>query len=67
MIKRRIVTVVSDRELSIMESGGSYYIVTISLYRPSAVRVNASFSEVLFVIPHSLEIIHPKIYWVFRG
>jgi hypothetical protein len=35
--------------------------------RPSTVGVNVSFSEVLFVIPHSLEVIHPKTYRVFRG
>jgi len=85
LIKRRIVTVVSDGELSILKSGGSYYMTTnlctdgvpwelkkkiissVIEKRPSAVGVNVSFSEVLFVIPHSLEIIHPETYWVFRG
>ena len=33
------MTVVFDGELSIMKSGGSYYIMTILLYRPSAVRI----------------------------
>jgi len=35
--------------------------------RPKAVGVNVYSSEVLFVIPHSLEVIHPKTYRVFRG
>jgi hypothetical protein len=40
MIKKRIVTVVSDGELSILKSGGSYYMTTIPLYRRSAVGVD---------------------------
>ncbi|MFP3234512.1 MAG: hypothetical protein RXR08_12905 [Sulfolobaceae archaeon] len=39
MIKRRIVTVEFDGELSILKSGGSYFIMKIPLYRPSAVGV----------------------------